>query len=122
MPQKWEGRRGRMRKASEEVAAALSKPHVGKVLTKEEWIDLVAAQHDLMESAMRRRDENIIRAVAAGATGRDIWRGLRGRLTDERIYQIIRAAGIKPPGKPGRRVGELHRYPKKSGLSHLKGG
>lgn len=79
--------------------------------TKDQWIERVVVQHDISRSAMRRRDEAILRAVASGATCEEIAQALGPRLTAERVRQVLRAAGISPRAQRGRKKGQLARIP-----------
>jgi hypothetical protein len=92
----------------------------GRAMTKEQWLEFLVQQHDLSKACLRRRDEAIVRAVAAGAKVPEITAALRNRIGGERVRQIVVRAGIKPSSKRGPKPGKAPPIPKKSGLSHLQ--
>jgi hypothetical protein len=97
----------------------LLSPRPRQVLTRQEWLERVMQQHDLISTMERRRNASIIRAVGMGATAADIARALRGRLTARRVRQIMRDDGLKPSGKRGTKVGSTNSLARNTGLSHI---
>ncbi len=59
--------------------------------------------HDAIARATTSRDDAIVELLKGGMSAEDIARGMNGRLTAAWIRKLGRDAGVKAPGRPGRR-------------------